>query len=364
MRMGIESLIIVLPSLNPDEKLNRVVEKLNAAGFRHIVLIDDGSDAGHKAPFEAARNSFGCAVLVHDENRGKGCALKTGFSYVLEHYPHCCGVITVDGDDQHQIQDIQECGEALLAQPDRLVLGVRDFSGSDAPFRSRFGNLLTRMIFRTFCGVNVSDTQTGLRGIPLEFLRYFLQVGGERFEYETNLLLSVSRLDIPIREVKISAVYLDKNASSHFRAIRDSIRVYAVIFPFMLSSIASAIVDTAIFTGLNFWLADDIQTGRRLFAATAAARVISAFLNFLCNHKVVFRSEHRMKKTLIRYAILCALQGLASYLLVFSFSVLCLDEPGAETVYKIITDIFLFFVSFQIQRSWVFGRTNTQNSGK
>jgi putative flippase GtrA len=122
----------------------------------------------------------------------------------------------------------------------------------------------------------------------------------------------------------------------------------------MLRSAASAIVDMAAFTWLNFWLANDIQTGLRLLAATAAARVISASLNFLCNHTVVFRSRRRMKRTLIRYVALCALQGFVSYLLVFLSSLLWIDEPGAETVYKIIADLFLFFVSFQIQRSWVF----------
>jgi putative flippase GtrA len=218
------------------------------------------------------------------------------------------------------------------------------------------GNALTKTVFRLFCGLNISDTQTGLRGIPIGALPHFCRVEGERFEYETNMLLAVKRLDIPIREVRISAVYLEKNESSHFRSIRDSIMIYAAIFPFMLSSIASAAVDIAAVSGLNFLLRGNVSIGHRIFIATAAARVISAVFNFLCNHLVVFHSGRRVKSTFMRYAVLCALQGLASYLLVYLLSELCFDGLGAETVYKIAVDFFLFFASYRIQRSWVFGR--------
>ncbi|MDR1136826.1 MAG: glycosyltransferase family 2 protein [Synergistaceae bacterium] len=237
MRIG--DLVVVLPSFNPDEKLTGVLEGLTAAGFRHIVVVDDGSGGEHVALFSAAREQFGCDNPAHGENRGKGRALKTGFEFVLKHYPGCAGVITADGDGQHKICDIMACAEALLSSPDTLILGVRDIIGSVAPFRSRLGNRLTSMAFRVFCGMNISDTQTGLRGIPACALEKFRQVKGERFEYETNMLLSSGVLGIPIREVKIGAVYIDGNASSHFRAVRDSVKVYSAIFPFALRSAAS-----------------------------------------------------------------------------------------------------------------------------
>jgi glycosyltransferase involved in cell wall biosynthesis len=357
-----EDVVVVLPSLNPDRRLVKVAGQLAGAGFRHIVIIDDGSDRGHKEPFAEAHAISGSHNLAHAENRGKGRALKTGFAFVLERFPLCRGVITVDGDGQHQIQDIVACGEALLAYPDSLVLGVRDFAARNAPLRSRFGNALTRMVFRAFCGMSVTDTQTGLRGIPFNLLRDFCDVEGERFEYETNVILAANRLGIPIAEVKISAVYLGKNETSHFRAVRDSIKVYGAIFPFMLNSLFSCALDISAFAEINYLLSGRMPAGERLFFATAAARSISASFNFLCNHLAVFRSKRKMRGTAGRYAALCLIQGTASYLLVFLITALYRDALGAQAAYKILVDIFLFFMSFQIQRVWVFGKGLTKPS--
>jgi glycosyltransferase involved in cell wall biosynthesis len=351
-----EDLVVVLPSLNPDEKLVQVVENLTAAGFSRIVVVDDGSDGEHKAPFALARERFGCENLAHGWNRGKGRALKTGFEFVLERYPDCAGVVTVDGDGQHRVCDVLSCTEALLACPDALVLGVRDVRHSAAPLRSQFGNWLTAMILRVFHGVRVSDTQTGLRGIPVRALDSLCQVKGERFEYETNVLLAAGSLGIPIHEVKIGAVYIDGNASSHFRAVRDSFIVYRAIFPFALSSAASAFLDVALFAGLNFWLSRGIPAAPRLFAATAGARAVSAVFNFLCNHHAVFRSGQSVRRTFTRYAALCAVQGFASYLFVLFASTLLPGGLASETAYKAVGDAVLFFLSFQIQRTWVFGK--------
>ena len=104
------SLAVVLPSLDPDAKFSGVVSGLVESGFRNIVIVDDGSDTEHQQWFAMAEEYPQCTVLHHGVNKGKGRALKTAFSYVLENIPDAEGVITIDGDGQHLLKDIIACG--------------------------------------------------------------------------------------------------------------------------------------------------------------------------------------------------------------------------------------------------------------
>ena len=224
---------IIVPSLDPDEKLCMVVDGLLAEGLRDIVLVNDGSHADHLASFEQAAARPGVTVLTHEVNKGKGRALKTAFTWCLEHRPGIDGVVTVDGDNQHLPRDVRRCAEAMIADPGRLWLGVRDFSLDQVPWRSRFGNNLTRGIMRVACGVDVTDTQTGLRAIPAAALPLMCSVEGERYEYETEMLLSVRKAGIGIGEVVIETVYIDENETSHFHPLKDSWKIYRIIFRHM-----------------------------------------------------------------------------------------------------------------------------------
>ncbi len=109
-----QELAIILPSLDPDKKLCGVIDGLIAEGFEHIVIVDDGSDAAHQAPFEYAAGFPQCHILRHEVNKGKGRGLKDAFRYVLDEMPDIRGVVTIDGDGQHLTKDIVACGEKLL----------------------------------------------------------------------------------------------------------------------------------------------------------------------------------------------------------------------------------------------------------
>ena len=224
---------IIVPSLDPDEKLMQVVEGLLAEGFRDIVLVNDGSHADHLAPFRQAAEHPEVTVLTHEVNKGKGRALKTAFAWCVENRPDIDGVVTADGDNQHRSADIRRCAEAMLARPDMVWLGVRDFSLEHVPVRSRIGNTLTRGIMKMACGVSVTDTQTGLRAVPAKDLPLMLEIPGERYEYETQMLLSLRENGVGIGEVVIETVYIDENESSHFNPLKESWKIYRIIFRHM-----------------------------------------------------------------------------------------------------------------------------------
>ncbi len=224
-----ERCVIVLPSLNPNEKFDRVLDGLLEADFQHIVIVDDGSDAAHQKHFVRARTFPQCVVIPHQVNKGKGRALKDAFAAVLARFPEAEGVITIDGDGQHLTHDIIACGNRMLEEKTRVVLGCRDFDLPGVPARSVAGNKTTSRMFRLY-GIKLSDTQTGLRAIPRQYLQRFCGIAGDRFEYETNMLLKMKQWGIGFSEQPIETVYEDENAGSHYNAVKDSWRITKIMF--------------------------------------------------------------------------------------------------------------------------------------
>ena len=248
--------VLLIPALDPDGRLLELIQALRGLWPDPILLVDDGSGADCRDIFDQAQ-ALGCQVLRHARNLGKGRGLKTGFNHCLTHYPDAIGCVTADADGQHTPQDILACADALRAQPQALILGCRDFDRSGVPARSQLGNRLTRQSMRLLCGVRVTDTQTGLRGVPAAFMSHLLDIPGERYEFETNMLLETRTAQVPIREIPIQTVYLEGNRSSHFNPLLDSARIYALLLKFCAASVASFVVDIALFALLTRLFAPD-----------------------------------------------------------------------------------------------------------
>ena len=161
---------------------------------------------------------------------------KTAFNYFLSEtgkggrFSQAVGIIQCDCDGQHHVDDIDRCAELLCANPGKFILGVRDFSDRAIPFRSRFGNRVTSFVFRIFAGMDLEDTQSGLRGIPAFFIPVLMEVPGERFEYASSCLLAAKKHKIEILQFPIRTIYINKNETSHFRPVKDSIRIYSLLF--------------------------------------------------------------------------------------------------------------------------------------
>lgn len=348
------NITIIIPSLNPDEKLVKVVDSLIDEGFEDIVLVNDGSDENHMTFFDQLKSRGQCTLLNHEVNKGKGRALKTAFEYCLKERKEIAGVVTVDGDGQHQAADIMHCAKVMLERGDKVILGSREFSGDDVPFKSRFGNNLTSLTFKFVCGLTIRDTQTGLRAIPRQYLESFLEVSGERFEYETNMLLELKQRNIGYEEVSIKTVYIEENASTHFNPLRDSMKIYGVIFKFAAGSFTSSVIDLVAFAIISWITRRCMELNIAVLVATVSARIISSLFNYAFNRKAVFASTARVTHTLAKYYVLCVCQMLVSYLLVLGVTKLLVLGSILTVIAKAIIDTILFLVSFQIQRRWVF----------
>lgn len=347
----------IIPALDPDGRIISIVSKLKERGFARIITVNDGSASD--ALFVKLRDEYGCTVLTHYVNLGKGRGMKNALNYYMNHFAdECRGVVFADCDDQHDIDDICACCDCLESAPHSLVLGVRDFSGKDVPPRSKFGNRLTSLTLKFLCGLNVSDTQTGLRAMGNSVIPVFMSVAGERFEYETNMLLEAKKRDISICEVTIKTIYIGENKSSHFNPIRDSLAIYKNLIGYAASSLTACAVDLAAYQIL-FILLSALRGSVRIGLATFIARALSSLLNYTINCKAVFRSQESPRRTIVRYYILCILQAAASYGGVYGLSLLFGQE---RTLWiKIIVDSILFLFSFKIQQGWVFAKNKGEN---
>ena len=356
--MDYYNVTVVIPAYNPDDKLLKLVLELRDNGFDDIVIINDGSDEECRKYFPNVEKYPFCTVLTHIRNRGKGAALKTGFKFFLEHRNGKDGIITTDADGQHLTKDIITCAERMVNE-NRVILGSRDFSKSNVPKRSKIGNKITCIVFKLFCGLNITDTQTGLRAIPAKYIEGFMDIKGQRYEFETNMLLELKKCHIPYSEQSIETVYIEGNKTSHFRPVVDSLRIYKLIFAFIASSLISMAVELILFYLCLEFIFDG---GYDVFLATAVSRVLSSIVNFAVNKKTVFNSKIKVSRALFRYIVVAIPVAIISM-----FSVKCLsllvatDSAILRTLIKIVVDTILFFLNFRIQQNWVFAPSDSDD---
>lgn len=356
MALNPSKAVILIPSLEPDDRLPAYAAQLRESGFEQIVVVDDGSSAATQPIFERIDAMEGCKVLHHDVNHGKGVALKTGYKWIEENCPDCVGVITADADGQHAVEDCIRLAEKLCEGKRALYLGSRDFSQPDVPPRSRTGNRITSVVFKLLYGQWLQDTQTGLRAFLKQDLPFMINVEGERYEYEMKVLIACARAGIPMLPITIKTIYENDNAGSHFHPVRDSIRIYKVILgsfiKFMGASLASFVLDEALFTLLlNVVLAPlGLAKEALIWISGLAARLVSSVFNFSMNRSFVFKLKGSVKKAVPRYVVLCV-------------AIICLSNAGVTllnwlgmnaTVAKIICDTLLYFLSYRVQNGWVF----------
>ncbi len=344
-----EKIGIIIPSLSPDERLVMLVQQLKEEGFCRILVVNDGSSEEYDPIFQQTVQ-LGADLARHVVNQGKGRALKTAFHYVLQNWSDCIGVATIDSDGQHAVKDIIRCAQRLSEKPDTLVMGCRNFKQENVPWKSSFGNILTSKVMQMLVGIKVSDTQTGLRVMSMETARKFLTVSGERFEYETNMLLCCKKDGIAIEEVTIETIYYEGNKSTHFRPFQDSLLIYGMFFKFIAASLSSSVIDLGLFALFTALLKKTVPA-YYIVISTVIARIFSSLYNFFVNRKGVFKSQSGIGRAMVRYYILAVCQMTLSALGVsWLFAVL----GGNETLIKVVVDTVLFLISFQIQREWVF----------
>ena len=342
--------IALIPVFEPEARLLELIEDLKKNNFAAIVVVDDGSGEAYAEVFRKAGEA--ACVLTHKENRGKGSALKTGLAYIKGQFFGEYVVVTLDADGQHRAADARRVCEEAQNHPEALVLGSREIKKS-APLRSRFGNAITRGVYRLSTGVSVYDTQTGLRAFSDRRLQELLEVPGERYEYEMNVLLTCARMGTPIREMQIATIYLNDNVGSHFNPVKDSARVYREIAKFSASSLLSFFLDYTLYSALLF-LTGGFGSAVSIAVSNITARLVSASVNYTLNRRLVFKNQGNPVKSALRYA------GLAAVILFGNTLLLSLLADGLHMnryAAKLITEVAFFVTSWLAQKFFVFEKS-------
>lgn len=347
------NITIIIPAYKPEEKLIPFVKSLLDSGFSNIVTVDDGCGKDYSHIFDALKNE-GIDILTHEKNMGKGRALKTAFSFVLNNRKSSIGVITVDADGQHNLDDIVNVANTFKNNPAHLILGCRNFTNK-VPFRSKFGNNITRFIYRIVSGNKISDTQTGLRAIPFSKLDNMLKFHGDRYEFEMQMLMELKNIELKYIEVPINTIYENNNEGSHFNTLRDSWLIYKVIFGFIASSVISFLVDYGLFSLLYVLLypAYTISKSNAILYADILARIGSSVVNFLINRKVMLSPYSKNSKVwvqILKYYILATVVLAFDYLIVLGLSSIGINP----IISKPIAAAILYIFSFMFQKHVVF----------
>ncbi|MEO5358262.1 MAG: bifunctional glycosyltransferase family 2/GtrA family protein [Nitrospirae bacterium YQR-1] len=345
MNAAVTSKVVVLiPAYNPDEKLLRVVSELVGLGLKHLIIINDGSKPECCPIFDELEKFEQCHILKHAKNFGKGRALKTGFNYFCLNFPDATGVVTADADGQHLPEDIYKVSTSLCRHRNKLVLGARAFT-KDIPLRSYLGNVITRYVFLLLIGKKFSDTQTGLRGIPTEMVKGILDLSGERYEYEVNMLIYTKVNRVPVAEEPISTIYIENNRSSHFNPFYDSMKIYFLLVRFVFSSLFASLLDFILFT-IMYKLTSNV-----FFISFWSARLTAGSFNFFVNKRMVFKSRGSALVCLVKYITLILSLGSISFVLID----LLVDDFGINIfIAKVTVEVVLFLVSFSAQRDYIF----------
>jgi glycosyltransferase involved in cell wall biosynthesis len=212
-----ERIAVLIPALNAERTLPPVVVAARAE-LEPVIVIDDGSYDGTGK----VASAVGAIVLRHDVNRGKGGALKTGFTWALEQ--GFDGVITLDADGQHLPREIAK----LLRERERsgcdLIIGGRSHLFDEMLPRRRMANRFSAACISLASGAKITDSQSGFRFYSANLLRN-LKLHTDRFDMESEVIVRAGRRGFGIVTIPIDLGFVDGLSTSHYKPLKDTLRI-------------------------------------------------------------------------------------------------------------------------------------------
>ncbi len=217
--------VALLPTYNNAGTLDAVIRSVLGTSLP-VIVVNDGATDDTPRVLEAWAGRI--TVIVHQPNRGKGAALRTGFAAARElGYTHA---VTIDTDGQHSVADLPSLLSLAKANPGALIIGARDFAIENYPAKNRLGRRLSNLAIRLESGARVRDCQSGYRIYPLAVAAQ-LPVTADRFGFEVEIITRAAWAGCSILETPIACTYETGAARvSHFRPGLDtwrSLRMHA-----------------------------------------------------------------------------------------------------------------------------------------
>ena len=219
---------ILVPSYKAVDHLRSFIKTLTAIVPKEFICVVD--DASGDGTYEFCKES-GIDCVRHSVNRGKGAALRTGFSHIISTptpTAPCNWILTMDADGQHSPADIPRFLDAAKKHPSMgICIGARDMSLGAMPPARIFSNRLTSLILSALCGQRILDSQCGYRLYSAALVKS-VQIEYRRFEMESEVILKAAEERFLIRFVRVQTLYL-KDGGSHISHLSDTLRWAAAV---------------------------------------------------------------------------------------------------------------------------------------
>lgn len=281
-----ENILIIIPAYNPPTELfEALLNKLEGA-FKNVLIVNDGSDESYNKFFKKIEKKY--HVLKHEYNLGKGKAIKTAYSFAKDNYPETLAYVVIDCDNQHDVEDMIKCCKTAIEHPDSLVIGVRDFTLENVPFKSKAGNNITKTMFKWLFNKDIADTQTGLRAISPKIVDKLLNIPGDRFNYELKCLITCCEENIPIIEVPIKTIYINHNESSKFNPFKDSLIIYKEFINYYIKLFIPYLISLLIFL-ITFYFWNSNNDLKAILLVNIVSGIIGIILNILLNYRNIYK---------------------------------------------------------------------------
>lgn len=318
--------VILIPLYALSKDVGTLMNDLMKSHFTNVVFVKN-----ENLPFKTDEPKE-IKTIIHNE---ESTALEKGFEIILKDYPQSEGVIVVGADSQYSAHDIERIVEDLATNPDDIIFAVRKTENEAK--QVNLGDRLINSLFTLLEKRNHENWTSTLRALSTKNMKTLLDQSGN--------LESAEELGINIRKVSI---YIEEQ--SFYERLMELIRMYRVFIKFTASSLFSTVVDLALFAIFIYLLRGTFPTSY-IMISTTIARVVSIFVNYTLNNKLVFKRKNEKRGSFIRYITLAIIEMLGSGMLV---TVIVNTLIPFETLTKILVDGSLFFVGFLIQRKFVF----------
>ena len=208
------NVFIVIPTYNEAKTIGPIVKNLTDRGYR-VVTVDDGS-RDHTI---VDANRYGAELVVHSKNVGKGRCIREGFEYALEN--NCDAVITMDGDGQHGLKEIDKFIVEYKRFGSDIILGNRMKNPKNMPFIRRHTNIFMSFIISLIFGAKIEDSQCGYRFLSKNAIEK-MDLRTTKYEIESEMLIEAKRNDLSISSIEVDSIY--RGQSSQINPFFDTLR--------------------------------------------------------------------------------------------------------------------------------------------
>lgn len=215
--MKFKNIIAIIPTLNNDATIQKVVDDILSFGFK-VIVVDDGYTNPVSNILIPHEN---LTVVRHEINKGKGEAILSGAKKAKElgfEY-----FVSLDGDGQHLANEIEKLQNAITKN-NQIIIGARNFDIANVPNGSKFGRWFSNFWACWDTGYKITDSLSGFRIYPISILD--LPFKSKKFDWEMEVLVRHAWTGNEIKEVIIECFYPKADERiSHFRKFEDTVAI-------------------------------------------------------------------------------------------------------------------------------------------